>query len=164
VLGAAADLLVVEVGGRPAWLPRARAGWLEEPLPAGHDVHLLAAFDTYLLGYRRRDLVVAPAYARRVNAGGGLIHPVLLVDGVVGGTWRSERRREGLTVEVVPFAPLPDAVGRGLQAEAADLARFLGTPAALRVGEAVPEGGPEGAAAQTKRRRSSTSATQSSQR
>ena len=125
----AGDVIAVEVVGHPAALLKTRATWLDAP-PAGLPVRLLPSFDTYLLGYRRRDLVLAPQHARRIHPGGGIIHPALLVDGRVQGTWRSRRRRTGLTVRVELFNKLPPGGRTELEAEAADIARFLGLPAA----------------------------------
>jgi hypothetical protein len=94
-----------------------------EPPPAGAPVvRLLPAFDTYLLGYRSRALAVAPEHARAVHPGGGWIHPTLTVDGRVCGTWRLDRKE----AQVTPFAPIPVAAEPALEAEVADVARFLG--------------------------------------
>jgi hypothetical protein len=78
-------------------------------------VRLLPAFDTYLLGYKQRP--VDPEFAGRVNAGGGWIHPTVVLDGRVIGVWKL---RSG-EVEIEPFEPVPD-----LTAEIADIQRFLG--------------------------------------
>ncbi len=114
----------------PTWCLRARHAWLDEPpaaQPAWPNVRLLPAFDTYLLGYRRRDLTVPQAHARRVNAGGGMIRPVLLVDGQALGTWETRRRQGRLEVSVEPFEDeLPPAVRPPLEAEIERLAAFLG--------------------------------------
>jgi hypothetical protein len=129
------ELLEVEVDGRPAWLPGARAAWLDEPPPPSPLVRLLPAFDPYLLGYRDRSPIVPAEHARDVHPGGGVIRPALLVNGSVVGTWRSERRRGDLVVVVRPFGPLTAEVQAGLADEAADVGRFLGVEATLRVAE-----------------------------
>ncbi|WP_194906519.1 DNA glycosylase AlkZ-like family protein, partial [Catenulispora rubra] len=49
---------------------------------------LLPRFDPYLLGHRSRDLILAPAFAKRVNAGGGMIAQTMLADGRIVGTWK----------------------------------------------------------------------------
>jgi Winged helix DNA-binding domain len=85
--------------------------------PERPHVRLLPAFDGYLLGHKERSLVLPPEHAHRIQAGGGIIHPTVLVDGVVAGRWDQRR----LTVQ--PFGPLPEAP---LEAELADVRRFLG--------------------------------------
>jgi hypothetical protein len=123
----AGELQEVEIAGRPAWMLKAHAAWRDAP-PDCPSVRLLPAFDTYLLGHRNRDLILAPEYAKRVNAGGGIIHPTLLVDGRVAGTWRKERQRDRLAVTVAPFADLAPPVQAGVEAEIRDIGRFLELP------------------------------------
>ena len=100
--------------------------------PAG--CRLLPAFDGLLLGYTDRRWLVPDAHVRRVNAGGGLVRPTVLVDGAVVGTWRLRRARARsgtpAVVEVAPFVQGTGAVP-GLEAEVDDVARFLGTPVVL---------------------------------
>jgi hypothetical protein len=126
----AGELREVEGGGRRLWAPagagtaRSRAG---EPV-----VRLLGRFDDYLLGWRDRDLVLDPRFARQVQAGGGWIHPAVVVDGRVAGTWRARRADGRLDVTVTPFSGrLPRGTRPALEAEAADLRRFLGVETRL---------------------------------
>jgi hypothetical protein len=128
----APELVAVTVAGAPAGLLAAQAAWLDEPA-APAPVRLLPAFDTYLLGYQNRDLALAPVHARAIHPGGGLIHPALLVDGVVAGSWRLHRRRDHLEVRVASFAPLPPSVAEALAPEAAAVGHFLGDPVTLVV-------------------------------
>jgi hypothetical protein len=89
-------------------------------------VRLLPRFDTYLLGYRSRELVVDAAHSRRVLPGGGMLLATLLVNGRVAGTWQTKRGRAGLALSVAPFTSLPAAARRGLRAEAEAVGGFLG--------------------------------------
>ena len=125
------QLLEVEVAGSPAWMLKTYAAWLDEPPTPAPIVRLLPGFDIYLLGYQNRDLAVPSQHAKRINAGGGMIHPVLLVDGRAVGTWKSKRQKNRLEVVVEPFDQLAIRVQQGLQAEITDFARFLGVPASL---------------------------------
>jgi Winged helix DNA-binding domain len=127
------QLMEIEFAGSPAWMLKTRAAWLDELSTNSPIVRLLPRFDIYLLGYRNRDLAVPPRYAKRINAGGGIIHPTVLVDGRVVGTWKSKREKSYLDVVVEPFDQLAPAVYAGLEVEVADLARFLGVKATLRL-------------------------------
>jgi len=102
-------------------------------VPAQRVVRLLGQFDAYLLGWRSRDLVLDPKYAKRIQAGGGMIQPALLVDGRIAGTWRLDRRRSGGSVRVVvdEFEPLPRAARASLEEDLTDLGRFLDVEATL---------------------------------
>ena len=59
----------------------------------------LGAFDSFLLGHVDRSPILAPEHARKVNAGGGMIKPVIVEDGRVVGTWTPR------TGAVLPFDP-----------------------------------------------------------
>lgn len=89
---------------------------------------LVGRFDDYLLGYRGRDLILDPAYTRRV-LDGGMIQAAVVVAGRIVGTWRLERRE----VAVWPFTTLPRSSRRALRQEAADIGRFLGVDPAFVV-------------------------------
>jgi hypothetical protein len=54
-------------------------------------VRLLPSFDEFLLGWTQRDLIASAAEWRRINRGGGWLHPVVLHDGRAIGTWAWER-------------------------------------------------------------------------
>jgi hypothetical protein len=102
----------------------ARDGFAETPPRDGApgEPKLLGHWDGLLLGYRRRDLHLDPAHARAVQAGGGILRPIMLVGGRVVGTWRLERG----VITVAPFGRLAKATWAALESEAADIGRFLG--------------------------------------
>jgi hypothetical protein len=124
----AGELDEVELGGRRLWAPAGAAA--ARPRAAGPVVRLLGRFDEYLLGWRGRDLILDPGSARRIQAG-GWIHPAVVVDGRVVGAWRARRAGDRLEVTVEPFGRLPSGSRPGLEAEVADLGRFLGVEARL---------------------------------
>jgi len=90
------------------------------------DVRLLPAVDTYLLGYRRRDLAVPPLLQHRLQRGGGWLHPAVVVDGRAVGAWslrKSGGRGGRVTIEL--FGPTSPAVRAGIETEVDDIGRFL---------------------------------------
>jgi hypothetical protein len=97
-------------------------------------VRLTGGFDTLLLGYADRSLHLAPEHARRVNAGGGLVRPVVLDDGVVVATWRYVRGATD-TVEVIPFEALSRRALDGIEREVGDIGVFLGREQRLELAE-----------------------------
>ncbi|HEX6556259.1 MAG TPA: winged helix DNA-binding domain-containing protein [Ktedonobacteraceae bacterium] len=127
------QLIELEVAGQPAWMLKTYEKWLAEPPLPAPVVRLLPGFDTYLLGYKKRDLAVPPQHAKRINAGGGLLNPVLLVDGRAVGTWKSKQQKQRLDVILQPFDQLAPDLQPGLQAEIIDLGRFLGVKTALQI-------------------------------
>ncbi|HEU5314492.1 MAG TPA: winged helix DNA-binding domain-containing protein [Chloroflexota bacterium] len=131
--GAAEELVEVAVppvaGGR-AWFPAAREAELREVAGRGRrtpeSVALLAFWDTYLMGYRSRELTVDTAHAAGVVVAGGVLYPILAVDGRAVAAWRLERAKGRVTVRLSPFAPLSKGVLRAAEGEAQDVGRFLG--------------------------------------
>ncbi len=121
------DLTEVELPGGSSWLLAGQldelASAVDEPAP----LRLLGGFDTLLFGYADRSDLVDPEHSRRVNAGGGLIKPTVLVDGRVVGTWAFRRSRRLPQLNVSAFAPLAGAHAQAVEAEAQDVGRFLGT-------------------------------------
>jgi hypothetical protein len=88
--------------------------------------HLLPAFDEYLVGYADRSAVLDPGFIKRVNAGGGVLKPAVVIDGQVVGTWARTLGKGVVSVTTHPFARLnkaqTDAIGRA----ARDYGAFLG--------------------------------------
>jgi hypothetical protein len=126
-------LVEVEIDGNPAHVLAEDLDELASARPTGA-VRLLPAFDQYVLGPGTEDRLVIPTGRRAaVSRQSGWISPVVLVDGVVGGTWKLDREalriawfdeagrppREALDAEVQRLAPL---LGRDVHI-AVDLAR-----------------------------------------
>lgn len=118
------ELTPADVLGRPGF----RLGTVE---PA-RGVRLLGAFDNYLIGYRDRTPMLRPEIHRDVFVG-GIIRPTVLLDGRVIGRWRQVRRSSSAEIEVTPYEPFSRRVRAAVDAEVADLGRFLGTPTSLTV-------------------------------
>lgn len=125
----AGQLSEVDVGAQKMWTLRSQDFRFR---PEGF-VRLLPRYDNYLLGHRNRDFAVDPRYAREVHPGGGLLRPVALVDGRAIATWDSKRRGAKLTITVRPFDRLDPGVEKALEAETADLGRFLSMSSELIV-------------------------------
>jgi hypothetical protein len=129
----AAELLEVDLGGSPAWMPTSRAAWLDESQAEQVVVRLLPSYDPYLLGYRSRDLSVPERFAKHIHPGGGVLRPTLLVGGWAVGTWRLKRKRGGAEITVEPFEGLDEEVLSPLRDQVLSLGSFLQAPATLSV-------------------------------
>jgi hypothetical protein len=84
------EIAQVDVEGRTALVRSADLDELAaiEPDPGG--VHLLPAFDQYLLGPGTSDpAILAPEHRALVSRAGGWISPVVLLGGRVAGTWET---------------------------------------------------------------------------
>jgi hypothetical protein len=121
------DLVGVSIGGRPAWT----TSGIGAPAARSSGVRLLPSYDAFLLGYRDRTLHLDPEHASKVNAGGGIVRPVILAGGRAQATWQLRRKGKRAAIEVTPFEPATKLPGAKIAAEAADIGRFLGLPVGL---------------------------------
>jgi hypothetical protein len=98
-----------------------------EPGPAARGTLLLPAFDEYLLGYLRRDVVLDPRHAAAIAPGrNGRFRPIAVAaaTGRIVGTWRDE----GDDVAVEPFEQASPAAPASHAAAAARYRRFRALP------------------------------------
>jgi hypothetical protein len=117
----AGDLVEVSIGAERAWTLRGAAR-----RPRRRIVRLLPAWDNYLMGHRDRDFIAGPERWPAIVPGGGMIRPVILVDGVAVGTWGVRRQGGSVEVEIDPFQELDDAVTAAIKEETEDIRRFEG--------------------------------------
>lgn len=89
--------------------------------------HLLPNYDEYLVAYRDRDALVGPS-GRRAAAtprGSDVFAHSLLVDGRLAGSWTRTHRRDGVTVDVVPYRRLTPGDRRAVADAAERYGRFM---------------------------------------
>ena len=87
--------------------------------------HLLPPFDDYLLGYKDRLLVLDPAYAKQVNAGGGMPRPTVVVNGEILAVWSYQLKKQQMLVSIRPFRKLDLREIDLIAQAAAELGSFL---------------------------------------
>jgi hypothetical protein len=98
-------------------------GTFDAAPPPAPSALLLAAFDTTMLGWRSREPLVAAADDRHVQHGGGMLRPVVLIDGRAAGIWSLRPRAGRPTVTIDWFGRPADSPG--LRAEIDRLEAFL---------------------------------------
>lgn len=129
---ASGDFVETSVEGRGMWFD-APSKELARTKSSKRTVRLLPAFDSYLLAYANRDLVV-PKDRKKYIYHGGQTLPGVAVDGEVAGTWRYERQGKRLVIDVSPFQPFDGQIKTLVSKEADDIGRFLGLPVSLFIG------------------------------
>jgi hypothetical protein len=115
----------LEAGGRVHWMNEAPA----RRAAAGAPVHLLQAFDEYIIGYTESRKVLAVAGQLDAPSGAPLHSNVLTRDGQVVGFWRTVSDPEEVLVEVHLARPIDDATRSALEDEVERYGRFLQRPA-----------------------------------
>jgi hypothetical protein len=102
---------------------KALPGALDREPPPAPPARLLAAFDTLLLGWRSRELLLGGHDQSRLLPGSGMISPTVLARGGIAGTWRLSGSGPRRRIEVSWFGR--PAARRELHSEVRDVARFL---------------------------------------
>jgi len=105
----------------------------DEPVSNGRSFGcLLPGFDEFILGYKDRSLVLNPAYTKRVNPGGGMLKPTVVVNGQVLGIWSYKKKRNKMTVSIQPFRDIESSALTLIEKAAKRLGSFMFKPIELR--------------------------------
>lgn len=129
------ELATVEVDGRAAWV---LVGDTAFPSQSPVGVRVLPEYDAYVLGFRERDELVPDRVKELIARGRGRYEgvtgsQVLLVDGIVAGTWSRRKRGRRIELEVTPAQRLTRAQRAELTAEAQRIGGFLALEPVLTV-------------------------------
>ncbi|MFL5308377.1 MAG: winged helix DNA-binding domain-containing protein [Polyangia bacterium] len=108
-----------------------QATWRDpDASPAGRaalaGAYLVPPFDEILVAYKDRAALLDPAHARRLNAGGGMLAPAVLLGGRVVGIWRRTLARAEVAITIYHFDRLTAADRDAITAAAGRYAAFLG--------------------------------------
>jgi len=127
IAGAAAALEELVLDGLPFVVPR---GYVARA-PRSPVVRVLAAFDTYLMGYASRRHAVGEAGERLILPGGGVLRPTICVDGRFVAIWSQKRSGKRIKINLAPFDGFDEDWLPAIRAEVADIGRFEGVKAEL---------------------------------
>ena len=120
------DAEEVAVEGEAMWMLASDAA-VAAGMGAASGMRLLPAFDQYVIAATLQARhFLAGEFRDRIYRPQGWLSPVLLVDGVMAGVWRHERKGRRLIVELEPFGKVSRAVRGAAEAEAERLAAYLG--------------------------------------
>jgi hypothetical protein len=126
--GAARGLVSETVDGVVYWRGRA-----QRSRPPAHRAYLLPPFDEYAVAYKDRELLGAPPRAATSWGALTLLGPIVVLDGVVAGTWRRTLGPRAVEIEVAPWRRLARDEADAVEQAAARYAAFLERPADVRV-------------------------------
>ena len=101
------------IDGQTYWMPDVNI----RPLPAGKsNVHLLPAFDEYIVGYKDRTAAISSENHQKAISSNGVFRPVIIKDGRVIGLWRKASSGKK-TITIAPFEPVDNATQPLIDAE-----------------------------------------------
>jgi hypothetical protein len=97
------DFFVETIGSIKYWLPNSFSAAVVE----NTSVHLLPAFDEFLISYKDRNCSLSLINNRKTVSDNGIFHPSVVVNGQVAGIWKRTIKKNKVIVAVDFFQP-PD--------------------------------------------------------
>ena len=92
------------INGQMYWMPNIDF----QPLIGKNDVHLLPAFDEYIVGYKDRTAILTSENHQKAISSNGVFRPVVVKDGRVIGFWKKATSVKKI-ITVAPFEPIDHA-------------------------------------------------------
>lgn len=92
-------------------------------------VYLLPGFDEYLISYRDRSAAIEPEFAAKLNHGGGMLNPPIIINGKAAGTWKRVLKGKSVLINAVPFKNFNDKEKNKIILAAEKFGEFLKMPA-----------------------------------
>jgi hypothetical protein len=113
------QLYTESIGGRQFYMT-------ESPVSAKlPKVILLPSYDEYTVAYKDRSDILEAAHAARAK--NGIFNPVVLVDGVIAGTWQRKLKQGGAEVSVFMFTQPSATVSKALAKAIKQYSNFVAT-------------------------------------
>ncbi len=124
------ELEEVDFSHQQRWVLKDDIDQIFETEP-GHSVRLLPSWDCYVMFYHPREEFISQENRLKVFRKLEGNAPVLLIDGLAGGTWELARKKNLTEVRVRPFSRLSRAQKRAVGEEAESMAAFYDTESAV---------------------------------
>jgi hypothetical protein len=99
------------------------------------DVHLLPAYDEFLISYRDRSSSLAAIYNKKTVSDNGIFYPLIVINGQIEGTWKRSIKKSKLYIDPV-FFKQPDKHNLRIMKKKANLlGTFLNKDTEIRIKE-----------------------------
>ena len=124
---ASADVIEEKINGQAYWMTP------PSKIPtASPGVFLLPPFDEYMVAYKNRSLAIDPKFADKVKASGnGIFTAPIVTHGVMSGVWKRSFVKDGILIQLNPFAPMSKSATAGIATAGRKLGKFFGMPVTL---------------------------------
>ncbi len=110
------------------------ASLIETPeVLAGPVAHLLPNYDEYVVAYTDRDAIFDPAFSDQLHLRGGVLNNVLIVNGLVSGSWSRKFKKNEVQLRVNLLWPLTTPEQQALERAVQHYGEFYGLPVDLSV-------------------------------
>jgi hypothetical protein len=89
-------------------------------------VHLLPAFDEYIIAYRDRSASLVDEHHKKAVSSNGVFRPVIVINGLVRGVWKRTMKKDTFAIELSLFHPVNRKEMQGIEKAAERYGEFLG--------------------------------------
>jgi len=115
-----------EINGQTCWFPQTRT----RGLPKSPFVYLLSIYDEYISGYKNRTAMDA-GFSMQLFAMGNALQFIIVMDGLVVGTWKRTIKKDAVLIELNYFKKLSRPEKLAVVNAANRYGEFLGLPVVL---------------------------------
>lgn len=91
-----------------------------------HSIHLLPAFDEFMVSYKDRRTSLNPLHYDQTITGNGIFKPIIVVNGKVTGIWKRTIKKEKVLLETLFFNPSEKIENEILNSAIKSYGEFLG--------------------------------------
>jgi hypothetical protein len=109
--------------------------WFADSTPArvpSPTVHLLPDYDEYTVGYTDRGAIFDSSHTNKLDSRGSeLAQYMIVVDGLIAGTWKRTVKKSEVVIELVRFRDFAKAEEQAIADAAERYGKFLGLPIRL---------------------------------
>lgn len=99
--------------------------------PATPTAFLLSIYDEYTIAYNDRSALASGPYAATMRQMGNALTAVMILDGLIVGTWKRELKKDKVLVKLSPFRSLDKDEHEALAAAAGQYGAFVELPVEL---------------------------------
>lgn len=103
-----------EIEGQTYFLPESFSAAKD----ASDALHLLPAFDEFMVAYKDRTASLEPTRTKEAVTGNGIFKPIIVVDGKIAGVWKRSFKKDSVVIEKILFRKLNDSEQEAFQAKA----------------------------------------------
>jgi hypothetical protein len=95
-------------------------------------VHLLPAFDEYIIAYRDRSASLVIEHHKKAVSDNGIFRPIIVVNGLVRGVWKRMIKQDSVSVDLTLFHPVNKKEMKGIEKAGEKYGEFLGKEVVIK--------------------------------
>jgi len=96
-------------------------------------IHLLPAYDEYLIGYKDRSASLSEVDNRKAVSNNGIFRPLIVMNGQIVGLWNRKILKDRVIIETNLFQPCDIAIEQKIEQAIAKYKYFLGSETGFKI-------------------------------